>query len=68
MALTIVRRDGESVEIGNAVITVRTGNYRGKVKLTIEAPRDVVIMRSELLEGEARENPGRDAGERSRRR
>lgn len=67
MALTIRRRDGESVEIGNRiVVTVRTGNYRGQIKLTIDAPRDVVIMRSELLERDA-SSDGRDAGERSRR-
>ena len=46
--LVITRGDGESVEIGDVTITIlRTGP---RPRLRISAPRDVKILRSELLQ------------------
>jgi len=44
--LKLTRRRGESVRIGNAVVTIEhTGNH---VRLAIDAPRNVPIVRTEL--------------------
>ncbi len=54
--LAITRREGESVEVGGATITVHEVK-NGTVKLTIEAGSDITIMRTELTAG-AEERPG----------
>jgi carbon storage regulator CsrA len=49
--LVISRKNGESVYIGGRVkITVEVVcGQRGKVRLHIDAPRDVLVLRGELL-------------------
>ena len=46
--LVLSRKIGERIEIGNNVVVtvVKLGN--GKVRLGIEAPRDVAVVRAEL--------------------
>lgn len=46
--LVLSRRDGESIHIGEDVVVTVHG--RGTVKLMIEAPDSVRILRSELVE------------------
>jgi len=51
--LILTRRKEESVIInGNIKVTV-LGMFRGQVRLGFEAPKEVVIMREELLEKES---------------
>lgn len=50
--LCITRKEGQSVIVGKATITVyRTRD--GQVRLAIDAPRDVPVVRKELLERDA---------------
>jgi carbon storage regulator len=51
--LCLTRRSQEKIQVGdNITITVtRVGN--GKVRLAIEAPKEMVILRGELLHREA---------------
>jgi carbon storage regulator len=46
--LTLTRKLSESILIGNVRITV-TKIHGGKVRLGIDAPKDVAIVRTELL-------------------
>lgn len=55
--LVLTRRAGESVEIGDVTVTVHEFTSGGGVKLVVEAPTHVRIMRSELVDG-AEERPG----------
>tara|TARA_R110000824_G_scaffold89877_1_gene219955 strand:+ start:4370 stop:4594 length:225 start_codon:yes stop_codon:yes gene_type:complete len=44
--LKLTRRSGESVRIGNAVVTIDGTGAR--VRLSIDAPPEVLILRTEL--------------------
>ncbi len=48
--LILSRRPGESIQIGNEITITVTEVSGDKVKLHIDAPRMVPIVRSELLE------------------
>jgi carbon storage regulator len=48
--LVLTRRTEESVVIGEKIIVTVLGVEGEKVKLGIDAPRDVTILRSELLD------------------
>jgi carbon storage regulator len=47
--LVLSRKVGETIKIGQDVEVTVVRVDRGKVRLAIQAPREVVIMRSELL-------------------
>lgn len=47
--LVLSRKVEEQIRIGNDITITLVGIDRGKVRIGIEAPRDVIIMRSELL-------------------
>ena len=47
--LILTRRIGESVMIGEAISVTVLGGMRGQIKLGINAPGDVKILRSELM-------------------
>lgn len=47
--LVIHRKKGESIQIGPDIDILVTEIDRGQVKLAIRAPRDVRVMRTELL-------------------
>ena len=48
--LVLARKEGESIVIGDDIIVKVISIDKGVVKFGIDAPRDVSIMRSELLE------------------
>ena len=50
MALVITRNVNQALMIGNDVRIEVKEIGRGRVKLSIEAPRQVIIMREELLD------------------
>lgn len=50
--LVITRKPRESFEIANGLIKVTvTEVARNQVKISIDAPREIKVMRSELLRG-----------------
>jgi carbon storage regulator len=48
--LVLSRKIRESIVIGKDVVTV-CEMHGGRVRLAIEAPRDVLVLRKELVEG-----------------
>lgn len=48
--LVLARKEGESIVIGDDITIKVISIDKGVVKFGIDAPRDVSIMRSELLE------------------
>jgi len=54
MALMLIRKKGQSIKIGDdIIITVAESGHQ--VKLAIDAPREIVVVRTELLQGESDE-------------
>lgn len=47
--LTLSRRIGEKIHIGDNIVITIVGSDRGKIRVGIEAPREVPIYREELL-------------------
>lgn len=47
--LILSRKEGESIVIGDAIKIQVVTSDKGVVKLGIEAPSDITILRSELL-------------------
>jgi carbon storage regulator len=47
--LVLSRKPGEVIRIGDAIIITVIGVDRGRVRLAIEAPKDVRIYRQEML-------------------
>ncbi|MBX9918405.1 MAG: carbon storage regulator [Mycolicibacterium frederiksbergense] len=48
--LTVTRNSGESILIGEDIlVTVSSSTRGGGIKVTIQAPRDIPIVRTELL-------------------
>lgn len=58
--LVLSRKVGESICIGDGVTVVVTQIRGDRVKLAIEAPAGVRIMRKELLEGDGHGDDGED--------
>lgn len=50
--LVLSRREGEQVVIGDGIVVTVTQIERGRVRLGIDAPRDVPIYRRELPEAD----------------
>jgi len=48
--LILARREGESVQIGDEIVVTVLMIEGNQVKISFDAPRDVRIMRSELLD------------------
>lgn len=47
--LILQRREGESIVIGDKItLTILSVDAKGKVEIGINAPRDILILRSEL--------------------
>ena len=55
--LVLSRRLGEKIKIGPDVWVTVVDIDRGKVRLGIEAPKDVSVMRQELLPEQAKHDP-----------
>ncbi len=54
--LVLARKKDESIIIGEDIVVKIVGIEKGVVKLGIEAPSDVTIIRSELAEDVAKMN------------
>ena len=54
--LVLTRRTEESVVIGGNIVITVLGVEGEKVKLGIDAPREVTILRSELMDAAAQPN------------
>ena len=54
--LVISRKVGESIVIGDSVVVTVVQTQRGRVRLGVEAPPGVLILREEL-QGRPREGP-----------
>lgn len=52
--LSITRKPGEAVHIGPNIVVLVKRQDRGGVQLLIEAPDDLTILRSELVNDETR--------------
>ncbi len=48
--LILTRKDGESIKIGENIEIKIMQSSKNSVKIGIEAPRDVLVLRSELLD------------------
>ena len=48
--LILGRKDGEKIHIGNDIVISIETIAKGMVKIGIEAPKDIVILRGELKE------------------
>lgn len=58
MALTLSRRAGERIRIGPSIwVTVAEVKRGGKVRLAIDAPREIPVDREELLPASERYAP-----------
>lgn len=57
--LILSRKEGESIVIGDNITVKIVSAEKGVVKIGIEAPKEVTILRSELVE--AVENANREA-------
>lgn len=65
--LILTRNQGESINIGEVVTVTVLGSKGGQVRLGIDAPREVKVLRSELLDrprsDHHNETPEPDSGE-----
>jgi carbon storage regulator len=52
--LVLSRKEGQRIHIGSDVVVTVLTNRRGQVRLGIEAPRDVVVLREEAGKKDAR--------------
>ena len=48
MSLVITRKSGQSFSVGDAIITLQIEN--GQVRVVIDAPREMNVVRSEIME------------------
>lgn len=57
--LVLTRKPGESLRIGDQIRVVIVASQAGKVRVGIEAPEDVLVLREELINagGSAPEKP-----------
>ncbi|MBI3618712.1 carbon storage regulator [Candidatus Peregrinibacteria bacterium] len=56
--LVLTRKRGEKIRIGEDIILTVVEIDRGKIRLGIEAPRKVLVLRQELLPPQGgKENP-----------
>ncbi len=55
--LVLTRKEGEKIRIGKDIFITALKTERGKVRLGIEAPKDVDIIREEI------DNPENNEGE-----
>ncbi len=60
--LVLSRKLGEKIYIGDQICITVVDIDRGKIRLGIEAPRDVAIYRQELLPGKDAQPSGDPSG------
>ena len=54
--LILARKEDESIMLGNDIKITVVGISKGGVKIGIDAPKNMMILRSELVEDVAAEN------------
>ena len=60
--LVLSRKVGETIDIGNGLVTLCIAGIHGnKVRIGIEAPRELAVHRSEIVERIAAEGKRADA-------
>lgn len=47
--LVLSRKVGESIHIGDGVVVTVQAARRGRIRLSVQAPSDVLILRGELV-------------------
>lgn len=58
--LILTRNQGESLNIGEAVTVTVLGTKGGQVRLGIQAPKQIKVLRSELLDRAAPDSESRN--------
>lgn len=58
--LILTRNQGESINIGEAVTITVLGTKGGQVRLGIQAPKQIKVLRSELLDRKAPDSESRN--------
>ena len=53
--LILQRKEGQSLTIGDRIVVTVQEIGQGRVRLSVDAPRDIAVLRTELVEGQ-REN------------
>ena len=53
MSLVIIRKSGQSFSVGDATIPLQIEN--GQVRVVIDAPREMNVVRAELMEDNPRQ-------------
>ncbi len=48
--LTVTRRDGEQLLIGDDIVITVSNRKRGQTRVVVEAPPEVTILRAELAQ------------------
>jgi carbon storage regulator len=59
--LVLTRRIGDAIQIGDDILIVVTDIRNDKVRLGIEAPKEVLVNRHEIVEEIARDGRGKPA-------
>jgi carbon storage regulator len=58
MALVLSRKEGEEIVLIEAGVTIRIDDIKGnRVSIAIEAPKDVRVMRREIIDQPPRRKP-----------
>ena len=53
--LILQRKEGQSITIGDHIVVTVQEIGQGRVRLSVDAPRDIAVLRTELVEAQ-REN------------
>lgn len=53
--LILQRKEGQSLTIGDRIVVTVQEIGQGRVRLSVDAPRDIAVLRTELVEAQ-REN------------
>ena len=53
--LILQRKEGQSLTIGDRIVVTVQEIGQGRVRLSVDAPRDITVLRTELVEAQ-REN------------
>lgn len=59
--LVLSRNENDSIEIGGGIVVTILSVKGGKVRVGIDAPQDVNIVRTEIRDRDRRENDKRSA-------
>jgi carbon storage regulator len=63
--LILTRKVGESINVGDNIVIKVVESGRGSVRIGIEAPREITVLRQEVFESIQRENIKSAKGEKA---